>query len=220
MAVCCMDPEFRRRCQVGGAGRAMAACSDDDAQPLPRLSLPGRGHRARGLAVPLLQPQPARRRDDPRRPRHRCVLREHPRVGPALRPAVRQRAEAAPSKAGRQVVHGRGVHPHPGQAALPLACRGPGRSCARHPRAGPAQCQSRQALLPQAAEGLAICAARDRDGQAQELRRREAQGAAPYRAPAKPLPQQPGRGVAPAHAAELCWNLGDGAIRRRFEPTF
>ena len=55
----------------------------DGAQSLPRLPLPGRGGRARGLALQLPQPQPARRRDHPGRSRRGGVLREHSRVGPA-----------------------------------------------------------------------------------------------------------------------------------------
>ena len=47
-------------------------------------------------------------------------------------------------------------HPHPRQAALSLACGRSGRARARHPGAEPAQCQSGQALLSQAAEGLAV----------------------------------------------------------------
>ena len=42
-------------------------------------------------------------------------LREHPRVGPALRPAVRRHAEAAPAKAGRQKASRQGVPLHRGK---------------------------------------------------------------------------------------------------------
>jgi hypothetical protein len=60
-------------------------------------------------------------------------------------------AEAASPTAWRQMVPRRGVHPHPRQIALPLARHRPGRQGARHAGAEPAQCQSRQALLSQAA---------------------------------------------------------------------
>jgi len=98
-------------------------------------------------------------------------LRNHPRLGYPLRPSVRQHAEAAATTAGRQMVHGRGVHPHPRHAALSLARGGSGWKRARHPRAEPAQRQSGQAVLPKAAERSALCSARDRDGQTAELRR-------------------------------------------------
>src|SRR4051812_17968864 len=53
--------------------------------------------------------------------RDRGQLRDHPRVGPALRADLRQKPQTAPSTARRQVVSGRGVCPHPRQTALPLA---------------------------------------------------------------------------------------------------
>jgi hypothetical protein len=80
----------------------------------------------------------------------RRQLREHPRVGSALRPDLRQYAEAAPATTRRQVVHGRGVRPHPRQAAISLARVRPGRKCSRHPSPEPAQRHNSQAVLPQA----------------------------------------------------------------------
>ena len=71
---------------------------------------------------------------------------------------------------------------------------------ARHPRPKPAQHEGGQAVLPQAAPWLAIRAEGNRNGQAQELRRREAHDPAPCRAPAKQVPEQPDRGVASADA--------------------
>ena len=90
----------------------------------------------------------------------------------------------------RQVVHGRGIHPRLRHAALTLACRRPGRKCPRHPGPEPAQRGRRQAVLSQAAEGLAIRSAGHRDRQAEELRRRPARDPAERRAPPKPIPQQ------------------------------
>jgi hypothetical protein len=52
---------FNRHCQVGRFGRAAACEHDDIAEPLSRLPVPARGHRARGLALSLLQPELARR---------------------------------------------------------------------------------------------------------------------------------------------------------------
>src|SRR6201995_5081496 len=66
------------------------------------------------------------------------------------------------------------THSHPRQAALSLACGRPGRKCPRHPDPDPAQPDRSQAVLSQAAEGLAIRSAGDRDSQAEELRRRPA----------------------------------------------
>ena len=57
----------------------------------------------------------------------------------------------------------------------------------------PTRCQCREALLPAASEGSALCAASDRDRQVAELRRRSASTASQCRAPTKPLPQQSGR---------------------------
>jgi DDE domain len=62
----------------------------------------------------------------------------------------------------------------------------------------PAQCDGGQAVLPQIAEGLAIYSAGDRDGQAQELCRRQARDPTERRASSKPVSQQSRRGVAPA----------------------
>src|SRR5215468_9466080 len=43
-------------CQVGSFGRAVAGCGHDAiAEPVSRLPLPARGHRACGLALSLLQ---------------------------------------------------------------------------------------------------------------------------------------------------------------------
>ena len=53
-----------------------------------------------GVALPLLQPEPARRRDDPGPARDRGQLREHPRLGPALWASLRQRAQASPTTPG------------------------------------------------------------------------------------------------------------------------
>jgi hypothetical protein len=61
--------------------------------------------------------------------------------------------------------NGVGVHPDRGSAILSLACRGSGRSCARHPRSAKAGCQSRQTFLPAVAEGSSIYPSRDRDRQ-------------------------------------------------------
>jgi multidrug efflux pump subunit AcrA (membrane-fusion protein) len=50
-----------RHCQVGSFGRAVAGCGHDDiAEPVSRLPVPARGHRACGLALSLLQPELAR----------------------------------------------------------------------------------------------------------------------------------------------------------------
>ncbi len=101
------------RCQhgvVSVAGRVAPwqFALDDVARSLSRLPLSVRGHRACGAAVSLPQPEPTRSQDHPGRLRRNGVIGEHPQVGPALRPAVRRRAEAAPAKAGRQVAPGRG----------------------------------------------------------------------------------------------------------------
>ena len=71
----------------------------------------------------------------------------------------------------------------------------------RSPGGMSAKLTGSQALLPQAAEGPAVCPICDRDRQAQEPRRCEARDPAGRGAPAKPLSQQPGRGVAPADPA-------------------
>jgi hypothetical protein len=68
-------------------------------EPVSWLPLSVRDHPARGLALSLLQPEPARRRADPGRARHRGQLRDHPRVGPALRPDFRRGPEAPPTTA-------------------------------------------------------------------------------------------------------------------------
>ena len=91
----------------------------------------------------------------------RRQLRKHPRVGPALRPDLRQCAEAASAATRRQMVHGRGVHPDPRQATLFLARGRPGRKCPRHSGPEPAQRSRGHAVLSQAAEGLAVCSAGD-----------------------------------------------------------
>ena len=53
------DP--KGHCQVGSFGRAVAGCGHDDiTEPVSRLPLPVRGHRACGLALSLLQPELAR----------------------------------------------------------------------------------------------------------------------------------------------------------------
>src|SRR4051794_38722977 len=93
-----------------------------------------------------------------------------------------------------------GVPPHPRQAALPLAGGRPARHRARHPGPEPARRQGGQALLQEAAEGTAIRAPRDRDRQAAQLWRGQAEDPAWGRAPPEPPPQQPGRGLAPADA--------------------
>ena len=67
--------------QIGSRGRPRQPTLDGDAQPLSWFPLPGRGDPARGLAVALSQPEPARNCTDPRRPRHRGQLREHPQLG-------------------------------------------------------------------------------------------------------------------------------------------
>ena len=101
------------------------------------------------------------------------------------------RSPAPPATAtGRQVAHGRSVHPDPGRAALSLARRGSGWRCARHPRSGTPRCQSRQAFLQAPAERSAIRAASDRDRQAAKLRRGQAPPAPRGRAPTKPISQQ------------------------------
>src|SRR4051812_19443605 len=87
----------------------------DDARPVPRLPLPGRDHRPRGVALPLLRPEPARGRDDPGRTWRGGEPRENPRLGPALRSRLRRRAREAPAAPGRQVAPGRGLHPDRGQ---------------------------------------------------------------------------------------------------------
>ena len=52
------------------------------------------------------------------------------------------------------MVHGRGLHPDPGRAALSLArCRS-GWRCARYSGSGPARCHRCEALLQTVAEGL------------------------------------------------------------------
>ena len=54
-------PESLGHCQVGSFGRAVAGCEHDDiAEPVSRLPLPARCHRACGLALSLLQPELAR----------------------------------------------------------------------------------------------------------------------------------------------------------------
>src|SRR5215472_1967502 len=68
---------------------------DDLIKPLPRLPLPARGHRARRLALSLLQSESTRCRADPGGAWDRRQLREHSGVGPALWPDLRQYAEAA-----------------------------------------------------------------------------------------------------------------------------
>ena len=60
-------------------------------------------------------------------------------------------------------------------------CARPGRKCPRHPGPEPAQRDRSQAVLSQAAEGLAIRSAGDRDRQVQELRRRPARDPAEHR---------------------------------------
>jgi len=55
-----------------------------------------------------------------------------------------------------------GVHPDPRQATLSLARGRPGRKCPRHSGPEPAQRSRGHAVLPQAAEGLAVCSAGDR----------------------------------------------------------
>jgi len=72
-----------------------------------------------------------------------------------------------------------------------LLARGrPGRKCPRYLGPESAQRHRGQAVLPQIAEGLAVCSASDCDRQAQELRRRQAQDPAGRRAPSKPISQQ------------------------------
>lgn len=124
----------RRSPRSPDAVRARARPVTDD--PL------GPAHRGLGLRTPvvprrLLPPHAPLLgddvKDDPGRPRRRDQSREHPRVGLALRPGIRQRAEAETSTARGQAAPRRGVHPRPWQAALPLARRGSGRACARHP---------------------------------------------------------------------------------------
>src|SRR5215471_4825434 len=77
-----------------------------------------------------------------------------------------------------------------GQPYYLLACGRPGRKCPRHPGPEPAQRDRGEAVLSQAAEGLAIHSAGDSNRQAQELRRRPARDPAERRASPKPMPEQ------------------------------
>jgi putative transposase len=61
--------------------------------------------------------------------------------------------------------------------------------CPRHPGPEPTQRHRGQTVLPQAAEGLAVCSAGDRHRQAPELRRHQTQDPAERRAPPKPVSQ-------------------------------
>src|SRR5271166_1187392 len=102
---------------------------------------------------------------------------------------------------GRQVAHGRGVHPDPGRAALSVARRGSGWRCARRPRSGTPRCHGRQAILQAPAERSAICAASDRDRQTEKLRRGEAPPASRRRASPKPISEQSCRELTSADTA-------------------
>jgi putative transposase len=76
---------------------------------------------------------------------------------------------------------------------------------AGHPGAEPAQHEGSPALFRKLLRGLQyaprVIVTDKLKSYAAELCCREAQGAAPCRAPAEPLSQQPSRGVAPAHEA-------------------
>src|SRR3954447_716257 len=76
--------------------------------PYRGFSLPGRGRHPRGVAVPLLRPEPARGRADPGRTWGGGEPRDHPCSGPAFRAGVRRHARGAVAATGRRVAPGRG----------------------------------------------------------------------------------------------------------------
>ena len=75
------------------------------------------------LPVSPLRCEPSRCRRSPGRTRPHGVLRSDPAVVPHVRFGIRSPAQASTGPAGRHLAAGRGLHHHPGTAALSLACR-------------------------------------------------------------------------------------------------
>src|SRR3954465_10092470 len=78
-----------RLCGSGG-GRVSVPDDDIPRPALCRLSLPGRTHRIRGVALFPLPAEPAYGRGDAGGTWHLGHLRDDPAVGPEIRPRIRQ----------------------------------------------------------------------------------------------------------------------------------
>ena len=151
--------------------RSLADWVDEhECAKLPRIPVPTRDHQPRRLALPsLLSELPGCRRSPRRTGGHR-LLREHPAVVSEVRSRVGPGAQAATSALGRHLAPGRTLRDHPRAAAVPLACRGPGRRHDRHPRPASSRSMCGRALLPEAPEGAGRRTSPAGDRQAEELR--------------------------------------------------
>ena len=95
----------------------------DDATTRPALPppLPRGNHQPCCVAVPRIQPQPARRRIGSGRAGHRRLLRDRAALVQEIRPELCRPRATPPATARGQVAHGRSLHPDPRRATLSLA---------------------------------------------------------------------------------------------------
>jgi hypothetical protein len=167
---------------------------------LPRLPLPRRNHISLRLVVLSLLPQLSRRAGDDARARHPGLARSDPPVDAQVRRRVCTPPAETHRWLWRHVAPRRGVLQSQWRAGVSLARRGSGRGDPRCLGPEAAKREGSEALLPKAAQGIAIWPQSDCDRQAFKLRGSTRRGHAWGRTPKGRTTEQSSRELASTYS--------------------